>query len=68
MYSVDITNGRQLYNSPVYHMKQNDIIYVEPNKTKISTSTTNGGTLRSVSFWMSLTSFLTSMVAIIVNL
>jgi polysaccharide export outer membrane protein len=68
VYSVDITNGRQLYNSPVYHMKQNDIIYVEPNKSKTSTSTTNGGTLRSASFWVSLTSLLTSMVAIIVNL
>jgi polysaccharide export outer membrane protein len=67
-YSVDLTNGRKLYNSPVYHLKQNDIIYVEPNKTKVNSSTTNGNTFRSVSFWMSLTSFLTSMAVFVVNL
>jgi polysaccharide export outer membrane protein len=67
-YTVDLTNGRQLYNSPVYHLKQNDIIYVEPNKTKVNSSTVNGNTFRSVSFWMSLTSFLTSMAVFIVNL
>jgi polysaccharide export outer membrane protein len=34
---VDITSG-DFVNSPYYYLSQNDVIYVEPNKTKVSTS------------------------------
>lgn len=29
-------NSEQLFNSPYYYLKTNDVIYVEPNKTKIA--------------------------------
>lgn len=35
---INLNNG-EIFNSPYYYLKSNDIIYVEPNKTKISTST-----------------------------
>ncbi|GAA4898982.1 polysaccharide biosynthesis/export family protein [Flaviramulus aquimarinus] len=32
---IDLTN-KELFNSPVYYLTQNDIVYVEPNKSAIS--------------------------------
>ncbi|MCL2649429.1 MAG: polysaccharide export protein [Candidatus Azobacteroides sp.] len=37
-YNVDITSP-DVFNSPVYYLQQNDVVYVEPNKAKIRTST-----------------------------
>ena len=34
---VDITK-RDFINSPYYYLSQNDVIYVEPNKTKVNAS------------------------------
>lgn len=38
---VDLTN-KELFNSPVYYLTQNDIIYVEPNKSAKSDSFLDG--------------------------
>ena len=35
--SIDLTN-KKLFNSPYYYLAQNDVLYVEPNKTKINSS------------------------------
>ncbi len=34
-YRVDLTNGT-VFSSPVYYLKQNDLVYVEPNFTALS--------------------------------
>ena len=34
---IDLTN-KELFNSPNFYLVQNDVIYVEPNKTKINSS------------------------------
>ena len=31
-YEVNLCSAEELYNSPVYYLQQNDVIYVEPNK------------------------------------
>ena len=31
-------NSNELFTSPYYYLKSNDVIYVEPNKTKVATS------------------------------
>lgn len=31
-YSVDLTSGEDILNSPVFYLQQNDVVYVEPNK------------------------------------
>lgn len=59
-YQLDL-RSTDIYKSPAYYVQQNDVIYVEPNKVKTNSSTINGNTLRSASFWMSLTSFLMSL-------
>lgn len=39
-YTVDLTS-KDLFNSPVYYLNQNDLIYVEPNRAKINSSVVN---------------------------
>ena len=36
-YRIDLTSN-ELFNSPVYFLQQNDVIYVEPNQAKLNTS------------------------------
>lgn len=35
---INLNNG-EIFNSPYYYLKSNDIVYVEPNKVKISSAT-----------------------------
>ena len=37
-HHLDLTSG-DIVNSPVYYLKQNDVVYVEPNKAQINSST-----------------------------
>jgi polysaccharide export outer membrane protein len=64
-YMVSLNSGKDLFNSEAYYVHQNDIIYVKPNKVKARQSTANGNETRSISFWMSIVSVL-STVAILV--
>ncbi len=66
-YRVDITKTGDLYASPVYYLRQNDLIYVEPNKMRKNQSALNANTLQTPSFWMSTASFLLSIILLIVR-
>lgn len=55
-YTVDLTDGHELLQSPAYHLCQNDVVYVAPNKKSAFQATQNGNTVRSTSFWTSLIS------------
>lgn len=59
-YEVDI-RSKDIFNSPAYYIKQNDIIYVRPNKMRAGQSTINENTFSNVSFWVTFCSFLTSV-------
>ena len=63
-YYVDL-RSKNLFNSPVYNLKQNDIVYVEPNKIRTGQSTVNDNSVRSISTWLSISSFLTSLAILI---
>lgn len=64
-YKVNLTSAYDLYVSPVYYLQQKDVVYVEPNATKIRQSTVNGNNVRSTSFWISLASLFTSVAVLI---
>lgn len=64
-YSINMNDAEQLYSSPVFYLQQNDIVYVEPNSARAGQSTINGNTVRSTSFWMSLASFMLTIVTLI---
>ena len=59
---IDITN-KALFNSPYYYLSQNDLIYVEPNKSKINSSGIGANT--SVIF-TSIATFI-SIIAILIQ-
>lgn len=56
---LDLTS-KELFNSPVYYLTQNDVVYVEPNKSAISGSVTDTriGTIISVVSFLVTTSLL----------
>ena len=67
VYQVDLRSA-SLFDSPAYYLQQNDIVYVEPNKVRAGQSTINENNIKSVSLWVSIGSFLTSLAVLKVNL
>lgn len=65
VFYVNLNSASDVYGSPVYYLRQNDIIYIEPNETQKRASTVNGNNVRSTSFWISLASLLTSVCVLI---
>ena len=59
-YYVDI-RSKDILDSPVYNLRQNDVIYVEPNKVKMGQSTNNDNSVRSIATWLSVSSVLISL-------
>lgn len=61
-YTLNLNDAAQFHASPAFYLQQNDVVYVEPNPTKASQASTNGNTVRSISFWMSLASLALTLV------
>lgn len=68
VYEIDLNSGKDLVNSPVYYMQQNDVVYVEPNATRARQSTPNGNSILTPAFWMSIASFLMSTATTVILL
>ncbi len=64
-YQLDL-RSTDIYTSPAFYIQQNDVIYVEPNKKSSNQSTINGNTVLSASFWMSLASFMLTIIVLLV--
>lgn len=67
-YRVNLLNAQQLASSPVYYLQQDDVIYVEPNDKAKRETTPNGNTPYTPSFWVSIGSFATTIVTLILTL
>ncbi|MBE6291058.1 MAG: polysaccharide export protein [Bacteroidales bacterium] len=61
--TLDLNDANIIY-SPYYHLQQNDIIYVEPNKAKAQSSEIGSAT----SLWFSAISIMISVVNLFANL
>lgn len=59
---IDLTN-KEILNSPYFYMAQNDVLIVEPNKSKMNSSAVGANT----SIILTSISFLISIVAIIIR-
>lgn len=64
-YTVDLTSGRDVLESPCYYLQQNDVVYVEPNK---SINVKGSSALSYLGAGASLISVLASIVSLIVVL
>lgn len=65
---IDFTSAENVFSSPVFYLRQDDIIYVEPNGMRKRQSTVNGNNLLSASFWVSLGSLLTSVTSLVIGI
>ena len=59
---IDLTSS-ELFESPVYYLSQNDVVYIEPNKPKINSSATSATT----GVWISVTSLLITILALVIK-
>lgn len=66
-YVVSLLDAERLRNSPAYFIQQDDVIYIEPNSTRIRQSTINGNTVLTPSFWISLASLATTITALCIR-
>jgi polysaccharide export outer membrane protein len=66
LYRVDL-RSKKLFDSPVFYLQQNDIVYVEPNKVRTGQSTINENNFKSVSLWMSMASFLITLTLLFIK-
>ncbi len=67
-YRVDLTSAESVYGSPVYYIRQNDVIYVEPNNMAKRNSTVMGSSTYTPGFWLSMITSLISTGLLIWNL
>jgi polysaccharide export outer membrane protein len=55
---IDLTSSK-LFDSPIYYLQQNDVVYIEPNQPKVNSSTnssTNGIIISAVSLLLTIIS------------
>ena len=57
-------NNAEIVTCPYYYLQQNDILYVNPNKTKAKNSDIG----QSTSLWFSATSILVSVASLLFNI
>lgn len=58
VHKVDLTS-KEIFNSPVYYLAQNDVVYVEPNESQVKTSKNNN--------WPRILTSVTSVLGIIIS-
>ena len=63
VHELDLTDAN-IVNSPYYHLQQNDVVYVTPNKAKAKGSDVGSTT----SLWFSATSILVSLTSLLYNI
>lgn len=64
---VDIRT-KEIFNSPAYDIKQNDIIYIVPNSKKAGEYSINENSWKSVSMYLGVASFLMSVTGFVIAL
>ncbi|MCR4854517.1 MAG: polysaccharide biosynthesis/export family protein [Prevotella sp.] len=65
VYTVDLTSGKELMQSPAFYIRQNDVVYVSANKMRQREATVNGNNWVSSSFWLSLTSLAVTVAVLV---
>lgn len=66
-YLINLCDKQQMLASPGYYLQQNDVIYVTPNNKAKRESTTNGNTVFTSAFWISIASLACTITALILR-
>ena len=67
-YRVDLTQAHNVYASPAYQLKQDDVIYVRPNEKRQRQSTPVDNVWQSPATYLSITSVMVSVAVLISNI
>lgn len=68
IYTLDLTKGKELMQSPAYYLQQNDVVYVEPNDTRKNTSKPSGNVWQQPGIWISMLGSIISVATMIITL
>lgn len=68
VYVLDLTRAEDVFRSPAFYVRQNDLVYVEPNRMRARQSTVNGNNVLSASFWVSIASLTATITALVASL
>lgn len=63
-HTVDLRNS-DIFQSPVYYIQQNDVIYVKPDNKIAREAADNPNDWKSIGLWMSIASFVSTMAILI---
>lgn len=64
-YRVNLTDTKSLMESPAYYLRQNDIVYVEPNNARKRQATETGNIFYQPTVWASMASVIASVLVVI---
>lgn len=64
-YEIDLTEAKNVYESPAYYVHQNDIVYIEPNDKTKRGSTVNGNLFQTWGFWTGITGLFMSIYSVV---
>lgn len=67
-YRVNLTSAKDVYASPAYQLKQDDVIYVRPNVKRQRQSTPSENVWQSPGTYLSITSVVVSVAVLISNI
>lgn len=67
-YNVNLCSAQEVYESPVYYLQQNDVIYIAPNKKKTRGYYDNATMLVTPTFWTGIVSSALSLTSVIIAL
>lgn len=65
-YIVSLLDAEKLRNSPAYFVQQDDVIYIDPNNTRLRMATSSGNTILTPTFWLSIASFAFTMATVLI--
>lgn len=68
VYLLDLTRAEDVFRSPAFYIRQNDLVYVEPNKMRARQSTVNGNNILSAPFWISVASLAATITVMVTNM
>lgn len=66
-YKVDL-RSKKIFDSPVYYLQQNDVVFVQPNKVRAGQSNINENSMKSVTIWISIASLLSSIGVLVATI
>lgn len=66
-YQLDLRSD-SIFQSPAFFLKQNDVIYVAPNKMRANQSTVSGNTFQNASFWVTVLGSMVSVANIVITI